>query len=315
MRGVKITAALLASVAIAGCGTTRSPGRSTAPPPPLGPVPTITSPDAISLPIDAYTPSQSEEDALGHAAAISFAQCMQRFGFQEPKKLTPDAQPAAVLHDLRARSPLYGFFDPSVAHTEGYGVVRSASGDTTARTAAAKPPTRVEESLITGHDASGTRIASYDGKPVPREGCQGYAFAAVGGSLPGVGSTHDMPDGGPDVPLADPRITSINKQWSGCMEAKGFNYPAPVAAISDPRWKPDPKNIEHYMPSREQITVASADMDCKLSLNLIGVAVAVATAYHKQYIASHATELAEYRKNFKNRLAKATAIIASEDNH
>ncbi|WP_145886047.1 hypothetical protein [Streptomyces sp. BK340] len=312
MRGVKVIAAVLASVAIAGCGSTRS-AKSSAQPPPLGAVPIITSPDAISLPIDAYTPTQSEEDTLGHAAAISFARCMQRFGFREPKKLLSDTQPALVLHNLRARSPIYGFFDPSVVHAEGYGVVRSAGGRAATREAEVQPPTTAEKSLITGHDASGARLAGYDGKPVPKEGCQGYAFRAVGGSLPGVGSTHDMPGGGPDVPLTDPRIASVNKQWSDCMEVKGFDYPTPVDAISDPKWKPDPKKIEDYRPSREQIAVASADMGCKLSLNLVGIDVAVASAYHKQYIDSHAAELAEYRRDFGSRLKKAAAIIASEN--
>ncbi|MGW7003890.1 hypothetical protein ACWGCW_13965 [Streptomyces sp. NPDC054933] len=186
-------------------------------------------------------------------------------------------------------------------------------GQRTTREAVVRPPTVAEQSLITGHNASGTPLTSYNGKPVPKEGCQGFAFMAVGGSLPGVGSTHDMPGGGPHVPLTDPRIVSINKQWSDCMASKGFKYPTPIDAIADPKWKPDPKNIGAYRPSREQIAVASADMGCKLSLNLVGIDVAVASAYHKQYIDSHAAELAEYRRNFDSRLKKAATIIASEN--
>jgi hypothetical protein len=156
-------------------------------------------------------------------------------------------------------------------------------------------------------------LTSYHGKPVPKEGCQGFAFAAVGGSLPGVGSTHDMPGGGPDVPLTDPRIVSVNRQWSGCMASKGFKYPTPIDAIADPRWKPDPKNTGAYRPSGEQVAVASADIGCKLSLNLVGIDVAVASAYQKQYIDSHAAELAGYRRNFDSRLKRAATIIASEN--
>jgi hypothetical protein len=121
-----------------------------------------------------------------------------------------------------------------------------------------------------------------------------------------------LPDGGPKVPPTDPRIVDANARWSDCMKSKGFSYASPWAAYFDPKWRsmPRPGTLSRTHTPQE-IATATADQDCKLSTNLMGIAVAVEAAYDKQYIDSHAAALSAFKLSLDDRLAKARRIIAT----
>ncbi len=71
----------------------------------------------------------------------------------------------------------------------------------------------------------------------------------------------------------------------------GYNYSAPVAAVSDPKWAAEGSSI-----GPTQIAVASADIACKLTTNLVGVAVAVQSAYDDRYLNTHIQALVQFRE-------------------
>jgi hypothetical protein len=108
-----------------------------------------------------------------------------------------------------------------------------------------------------------------------------------------------LPDGGPKVPASDPRLAAVDAQWSACMEVKGYVYPTPDAAYSDPRWAlagHSQEDFAAFVHTPQEIATMTADMDCKKSTNLMGVAVAVIDAYDQAYIASHASQLADFQR-------------------
>src|SRR5262249_27537689 len=119
--------------------------------------------------------------------------------------------------------------------------------------------------------------------------------------------TQALPDGGPAVPVKDPRMVAVDAAWSTCMKDKGFHYANPVAALTDPQWTP--KGSGPTTPTTKEVAVATADLACKRSTNLMGVAVAVETAYDQQYIASHRAQLAAYAKHLQARVDHAAQLV------
>ena len=97
--------------------------------------------------------------------------------------------------------------------------------------------------------------------------------------LVGVAPFRDTPS-----PASDSRFFAAVGTWSNCMKVKGFSTSDPVQLLSDPRWNTP-------APTPEEIATATADVDCKIETNLVGVAVAVLKAYDDEYIANHLTEL------------------------
>lgn len=67
------------------------------------------------------------------------------------------------------------------------------------------------------------------------------------------------------------------------MKEKGFSFESPIDAIGDPAW-------QGGSVTAEQISAAVADVDCKISTNLVGIGVAVQSAYDQRYIDEHRAE-------------------------
>ncbi len=62
---------------------------------------------------------------------------------------------------------------------------------------------------------------------------------------------------------------------------------------------------------REELATATADLTCKQKTDLMGVAIAVQSAYDRQYIASHASALDAFKKQLEDRVNKATQVVAA----
>lgn len=272
--------------------------------PPLGPVPVITSVDQIRLPIDSYEVTVEQTRTLFRASTVVTRQCVRSFGLSYPAPQWGDAF-SDTPRELKKRSVLYGFFDPAAPRSEGYDAVGvSDSGALPAISDAV-------QAVLNGVDATNRPVTAYGGKAVPDHGCLGRGRAEVG-DPPMPADSGQLPDGGPKVLATDPRIADANARWSDCMKSRGFSYASPWAAYFDPKWRSvrAPKQVPPTHTPAE-IATAAADLDCKLSTNLMGVAVAVETAYDKQYIDSHTAALSAFKRSLDDRLGKAQHIIAS----
>ncbi len=226
---------------------------------------------------------------------------MASFGFT----YTPYEQPNldSLADGDVTRSGLWGFFDPSVVTTKGYDSVVVIN----ANDLPSNPLSADGGKVYTGEDtATGKTVTMVDGHKVPKGGCRQVGDDAIGGIVL-FPSTVSLPDAGPHLPLTDPRVVAANRQWSACMQTAGFNYPDPSAALSDAKWQSPPASGQTSPPptSADEIATATADIDCKISTNLVGIDTAVQSAYDNQYIESHVTQLAEFQAQLQGYIKAA----------
>ncbi|MFD5467591.1 hypothetical protein ACFWIQ_32965 [Kitasatospora sp. NPDC127059] len=291
-----LTIALLA--ALAGCGAS-----GTRPEPPqLGEIPTVTGVGQVVRPIDAYLPTAAQSRTVARAAYLTSARCLRRLGISEPPG--PDPARTEGADDRDVRSQLYGYFAPERVATTGYdAVVAPGTG---------QPASAATRQALTGRDATGAPITEYQGKPVPEGGCLQEGLDAVGGSRFLHSDPSALPDGGPKEPLTDPRVVAADRRWSGCMKEHGFAYATPADAYLDPRWRDSARSsgtsVTH---SPAEIATATADDACKRSTGFMGIAVAVQSAYDRQYIAAHPDDLATFAQGVSRHVADAEQVVAT----
>ncbi|GGP93785.1 hypothetical protein [Streptomyces melanogenes] len=286
-----MTAAALVT-AVAGCGS------STPRPPTIGPAAAVTSPDQIHRPIDRYTLSVADARILHRGVQIAIAHCMQQFGF--PPAPGPAADMAAAAAQIRSRSAVYGFFAPQTAAQHGY------SAHHTLPPEAAVPAPADQVKVLQGVLPDGTVATTFRGMPIPKGGCTQAGLAEVGGDPPLPLDTSPLPDHGPRVPATDPRLAAVDAAWSKCMASRGYHYATPVDAIADPRWRASRTTTP------DEIATATADIACKQATNLVGIAIAVESAYDDQYISSHADALRVYDRTSHSNVQKAAAVLARD---
>lgn len=233
--------------------------------PPLGPVSTPTDPSQIVRPIDRYLPDTQVVLRLARAERARQIDCLRG---DEDTAIDWPLDEDAILAFLDGggptgyvRSELWGFYDPSAASRTGYS---RAAGDVGALSSGVPAG-------VTPDEFAKCSLSVHGSFPL---GDGGGAFSARYPSA--------LPDGGPPVPSGDSRVEAVVEAWSSCMSKRGFDYPDPVSAEFDPRWGAGASDV-----SAEQIATATADMDCKAETNLVGIELAVQSAYDQEYIDSH----------------------------
>lgn len=251
--------------------------------PSVGAVPSgITSPAQVKRPIDPYFLNADQVAATEFARVRAVASCMSAKGYASAGvKSDPTVAEAVTLAILdRTRdSDLYGFFDtPTNARSYGY----------------QNPP-----------GTSGTLGASWS-PDVPQgvvDGCFADAAKSMGfDDVMELVLPKKLPDGGPVVPSGDPLYVNAVSAWSSCMAGRGYAYKDPQAAVGDIKWRAD-RAAGKASPA--QVSTATADVECKISTNLIGVAVAVQNAYDQQYVDAHADALDSYRSRLQRAVQMA----------
>lgn len=286
---------LLAGLLLAGC----TAGASS--PAPVAGTPTPTGPRQLStLPITHYQPTTTQEAALTRAEAVLVHTCMKRSGLDytlptvttagvgdDPSGDLPDNDPAfAAVHGYRDRSKAAA----QVAH------------ERQAKAAASLNP-QVATALV------GTSTPGHD---APTGGCLGQARRTIAGAA---ATDPDALFGNPQLvtdirmnsyfkALSDGRVKDAFSAWSTCMEAKGFDYASPVAAVNDTRWPP------LRPPTALEIRTATADVACKYRHNVDGVFHAVQVAYESAAIRANLSALQSIRTGLDNALATAARINA-----
>lgn len=269
---------------LSGCATQQPEDPSPTTEPSLGPISTITTPDQVSRPVDAYLPSTQSLLALLNVETRKVNECLTSQSISGTYAPAADAASlapfvAGQVSDNVARSDLWGFFSPDAADTSTYGYTR--------------PPNIPGLLLATIPAGAGGSV----------QDCRGKADEGLPSNL-GVldlAAVTSLPNRGPAVPVADSRWTAAVAQWSACMKNAGFpNYQTPLDAIGDPAWIQKSSGAV----SSEQIATATADMSCKVSTNLVGVGLAIQTAYDQQYISQNRDALDAYKRQIDDYLAQ-----------
>ena len=89
------------------------------------------------------------------------------------------------------------------------------------------------------------------------------------------------------------------------MKASGFDYRTPADANNDDRF-----SSEEATPA--EIAVASADVKCKKQTNLVGIRMAVTSAYQRVAIQAHAQGLNALKSGLQRQIDNAAALLAME---
>lgn len=280
VQAVGAAALVCVGVVLAGCSgapaATGAMGAATAQPS-VGPVATgISSPSQVTRPIDGYFLSADQIAATEYARIVAANTCLATKGYPTAGAKADSDVAAAIaqgLADRVVRSDLYGFFDTlDAARRYGY----------------QRPP---------GTPGSWGVTWSPDVPSDVVDTCFTEAAKSVGvDDAMNLVLADGLPDGGPPVPSGDAVYVKAVGAWSTCMSEHGYTYTDPQAAIGDARWRSD---IVADSASTAQIATATADVGCKVSTNLIGVAMAVQGAYDQQYIDAHADQLAAYRERLQ----------------
>lgn len=258
------------------------------PEPTLGVVPTITLPNQVQGVIDQVLPDAKMLIDLAYAEQALKTKCVNEHGVTGAFSFVPaggndsGATVAAFVRGLSSdrvkRSELWGFFDPDSASQYGYRVAPTEPG--------------------------GLNEKSPDGtSPDVMRQCTESARTAFGGKdWSSYASPHRLPGGGPVEASKDSRWIAAAGRWSQCMKEAGYSYQFPTDAIGDSRWR---SGGEAASVSSAQIAAATADVRCKVSTNLVGVGVAVQSAYDKQYLDSNGPAVQAYVAGYR-RLAEKT---------
>lgn len=288
-----VPAALLALPALAGCGG--EGGGSQGGEPALGPVPAIRSGTTIELPLDAYTP---EEGLLGKANDLLLQDCVRRYGFSMGS--VPPARPRPK-NERR-----YGIMDANLASRRGYSPPPETAAQDQKRQLAVPNPPPIE--ILYGRAKTLRRepIREFAGQPLPSGGCVGEARTKLSAGAPA----------GADFKLGmklsteahgqaerDGRVIKAWAMWSSCMAKSGYRYKTPWHANNDPQWEGDAASLR-------EIRTAQADISCRNSTNMVGVWVAVESAYQRRLIEKNGLALAETKKLIEIRQRNVASFMA-----
>jgi hypothetical protein len=276
---VTLPAVVLVLVASAACADpSESPKRNE---PPVAPAQRISEPSQVTRPIDTYVPSVQDIIGLRAVQDAAIVACLKTHGVTYQIAESPEAQAflSGQQQDRVIRSSLYGFFDPVGVKTYGYG----------------RPPGKT--ALLMQQLPQGP--------PEVTAECTRKGDEAIG-NIPLIIDETTLPDSGPPVPAQDSRYQAAVADWARCMTESGFTYTNPLDAIGDPRWRRATAPDGSTPPaSPAEVAAASADVNCKIKTNLVGIAVAVQSAYDNKYIESHRTQLAGARDKILSYLRSA----------
>ncbi|MFJ4095617.1 hypothetical protein ACIPYS_28850 [Kitasatospora sp. NPDC089913] len=287
-----LTAALTSALALtAGCasgstGTTAAtPPATLAPmePPPIGDIPRLSRVDDRILPVEAYLLSGEQFRQLDAAQGVLVTRCVRGFGLDYSAPAPTASGTTQTTHrydpvelaDVSAN----GYHSPDPDRGKKPGTAPSLGPDVTTVLGAGLGPD--------GRPAPGTAV-DYRGKQLPSGGCIADAqrqLAARGGT----GRDADVAVGvnyeGFERSRQDPRVLAVFRDWSRCMAERGYSYGTPADALKDPRWGAT------TTPSAEEVATATADVECKERVNVVGVWFTVESAYEQELIRLRQPEL------------------------
>ncbi len=265
-------------------------------------IPRLLTTQATVLPLDAYKPTGEQMADLTSAVRHSLASCMNGFGFMNYTKKRIHSETAPFPKDRR-----YLFIDPAKAAQYGYAGAPDAE-------LSAKPPSASsstnsskispeEESVYTG---KGQRL--YKGRQVPEGGCLGAARQTVTRGVAADDEWLITQLEGQAFQRAedDPRVAEVTAQWSACMKRAGYDYSTPAAAWEDPQWRS--RRDGGALSDKEKAT-ATADMNCKLEVNYLGVRVAAETEEQQRAIDARGDDLKKFQSNLQIKLANARKLL------
>lgn len=271
----------------------------------------------FALPIDSYTYTNDQNAEIVLAQSILTGTCMRRFGFAydlaaDQATMQRARQVQAKNFGLYGNERRYGVTDDAAARKYGYHLPASVDGGATPRPSKGGPahglPAMTPQmmTVLTGQRPDGGKAAAVGGESVPKGGCRGEASSTLTklgtvGQIPLVGRIRADSF---TRSVTDPEVTSAFKAWSDCMSAKGYKYDSPRVAGAD-------LDTKGPAVSPRETAVATADVACKKSTNVVEIWSAFEIAYQNKQIDEHAQELKDITQERDKLLKRVGEIIAA----
>ncbi|WP_329494765.1 hypothetical protein [Kitasatospora herbaricolor] len=252
----------------------------------------------MALPMGSYMENYSQRRTISAAVGHLTHECMARFGFSYDPPAT-DGSPASVYDDTNM-ARRYGITDRELAAKFGYGL-----GDDSYTPPPGPRMTDAEIAVFSGHVAlkpgAAAAAPTYNGIPVPKDGCRRESLDKVGGmldtGLPGRLDSQSL-----ETSQGDPAVQDALHQWSACMAGRGYTVDIPY-------------NADRLAPgsgaqgaSSAQLTVALADIDCKEKTDLVGIWFRTETKVQNQLIEQNQLALSEVRDRISAAVRAATTV-------
>ena len=283
----RVQAAIVAAIGLLLSGCVSAAGSPDAEPS-LGAIPQITSPDQVVFPIDSFLPSVDQTVALMLEGTSLVNACVQAGGGTSAATWSV-ANPAnsADMHPA--------------SQTDLFAVVSQYRQDGVTRSGWWGLFTDLATAAQVGYQmAPGSKILALDmdvNDPLVSDCVARVDAVSPGGSVTAQPVVNLLPDDGPQYRPDDSRFVAVEQQWSACMKGQGFDYATPNDAIGSFTSPGGPT-----VTAVEKAT-ASADIQCKIQTNLVGIGVAVQSAYDQQYIDTHREQLAALQTQIADYLA------------
>lgn len=293
-------AAVLAIVVTAGC---TAGSNATGDQPEIGTVQVVRSGSELALPLDAYRLSAQEYLSIQRVSWRLTRDCVSRFGgaYTLAESSVTDNAPPDVGATRR-----YGLFDARSAADYGYNLPPDTPGSESAsRRSSGKGgwnPSNAELILVRGAPSGGPVPQDNHGKPLPAGGCSGEATRLVeaGVTAPTNSELGDqLAVEAHQKSESDSRVRAAMDKWSACMQKRGYSYRS-IWEPNDKSW-PEPAG-------NDEIATAKADVECKLSTNLVGVWYAVEVARQKAAIEDRSTDLDAVRTYLRASVRRAAQL-------
>ena len=250
----------------------------------------------MALPLEAYMETYPEQAAIARAQVKLVATCMAKYGFN----YAPPTPQAPLSNDDANLNRRYGISDPDEAAQYGYHLPGYATPQSS--------PTQVsdaEEAVMIGHSGDPMHPtpapSTYNGVPVPQDGCIGSSTAKLGAKL-NTALADKLDYSSLSKSQAEPVVQTALHAWSTCMKSKGYTVDTPFHASTLAASSNGPS------PTSQEIAVAVADVACKQKTKLVSIWFAADSAVQRQQVEQNQLPLTQLRQQI-DAAVKASAAV------
>lgn len=248
--------------------------------------------------MQAYLPTDEDQQQLSQAKKVLVGDCMAGFGFTwTPAPDLPKVGPK-TLTDWR-----YGIHDMDLARERGYkpDALEQADYDAAVNKGAVDGGT-ADDAAARALDG---RTKEVGGKKVPEGGCVGEANRKINAGAAESRAAIDLANGAFIKAKQDPEVVKAFADWSACMKKAGYSYKEPLDASDDSRFS-GPEV------SSEEIATATADITCRDRTDVARLWFTAEAALQKQAIDDNAEQLEENRKAMDAAVREAAKTSTGE---
>ncbi|MGW3289420.1 hypothetical protein ACWDR3_32755 [Streptomyces sp. NPDC001002] len=244
----------------------------------------------MRLPLQDYMMAAPDVVDVENARDLVKQQCMQGLGFSftpEPSSLT-----AASPYDAMNMKRRYGISDRTEAARLGFAAPQDGEDDTQAEDA--ELARQDEESSVSGWDTA------------MNDSCIPEANDKVG-VLFETDLSGDLASQSYEATSSRSAVKAALTSWSSCMKKHGYQ----VKSLDDAEGRFATPKLRDLKPAKDEVTMATIDVDCKQTADLVPAWHQTESAYQKTQIASHLKELQAEKAHNQKLVQKAHAVLAA----